>query len=135
MLWSAEAWNRVSASVYSSLSPMAFSKIDGLEVTPFSPSRSTKACRSPLAIRLRFKLSSQSDWPQAWSCFSGFMPSASWISNSAPLRYGRVVSFQVSNAGGAEPLQSLGSPELAEQAQSATAEMDGMYPTVSYFQS
>ena len=56
MLWSASAWNCLSASAYSSVSPIAFSKIDGFDVTPFSPSRSMSARSSPFSIRLSLQI-------------------------------------------------------------------------------
>ena len=40
---------------YSSLSPIAFSKIEGFEVMPFSPSRSISERNSPVSIRLRLR--------------------------------------------------------------------------------
>ena len=47
------------APSYSSELPIAFSKIDGFEVTPLTPSVSINFCRSPLATKPRAKKSSQ----------------------------------------------------------------------------
>jgi len=46
---------------------MAFSKMDGLDVTPVTPA-STRACRSPWSSSARRMLSYQSDLPSAASC-------------------------------------------------------------------
>ncbi len=50
-----QAWNRLIASEYSSVSAIAFSKIEGLDVTPFNPSCSMSARNSPSWTRLRFR--------------------------------------------------------------------------------
>ena len=48
---------------YSSELPIAFSKIAGLEVTPFTASVSISFLRSPLATKPRARKSSQTAWP------------------------------------------------------------------------
>src|SRR5690242_14634685 len=52
---------------------MAFSKIEGFEVTPVTPSCSMRALNSPLSINLRPNWSSQTAWPHSPSCFSLFI--------------------------------------------------------------
>ncbi|MNI70295.1 hypothetical protein D3C73_1261010 [compost metagenome] len=46
-LWSPLARKALIASAYSSVPAMAFSKIEGLEVTPFRPSSSIRAFKPP----------------------------------------------------------------------------------------
>src|SRR5882724_1037624 len=58
---------------YSSELPIAFSKIDGLEVTPLTPSLSISFFKSPLATKPRARKSSQTAWPWFSSALTGFM--------------------------------------------------------------
>ncbi|MGY4415519.1 hypothetical protein ACVWW4_007255 [Bradyrhizobium sp. LB7.1] len=58
---------------YSSELPIAFSKIDGLEVTPLTPSVSISRFRSPLAMKPRARKSSQTACPCFSSSLTGFM--------------------------------------------------------------
>jgi hypothetical protein len=51
------------APSYSSELPIAFSKIEGFDVTPLTPSVSISAWRSPLATKPRARKSSQMAWP------------------------------------------------------------------------
>src|SRR5216683_219804 len=53
--------------------PIAFSKIDGFDVTPLTPSVSISFFRSPLATKLRARKSSQTAWPWFSSALTGFM--------------------------------------------------------------
>ena len=61
------------APSYSSELPIAFSKIDGFEVTPLTPSVSISCFRSPLATKPRARKSSQTAWPWFSSALTGFM--------------------------------------------------------------
>src|ERR1700738_988958 len=61
------------APSYSSELPIAFSKIEGFEVTPLTPSLSISFCRSPLRTKPRARKSSQIDWPWFSSALTGFM--------------------------------------------------------------
>src|ERR1700737_1627562 len=65
------------APSYSSELPIAFSKIDGFDVTPLTPSVSISFCRSPLVTKPRARKSSQTDWPGFSSALTGFMMSVS----------------------------------------------------------
>src|SRR3569833_4775109 len=58
---------------YSSELPIAFSKIEGLEVTPLTPSVSISRFRSPLAMKPRARKSSQTACPCFSSSLTGFM--------------------------------------------------------------
>src|ERR1700757_4249233 len=58
---------------YSSEEPIAFSKIDGLDVTPLTPSLSISFLKSPLAMKPRARKSSQTDWPWVSRDLTGFM--------------------------------------------------------------
>src|ERR1700712_3907927 len=61
------------APAYLSDLPIAFSKIDGFEVTPLTPSVSISCLRSPLATKPRARKSSQTAWPWFSSALTGFM--------------------------------------------------------------
>src|SRR6202011_4927400 len=61
------------APSYSSELAIAFSKIDGFDVTPLTPSVSINFFRSPLATKPRARKSSQTDWPCFSSALTGFM--------------------------------------------------------------
>src|SRR5258708_33205999 len=65
------AW--AMAASYSSELPIAFSKIEGFDVTPLTPSLSISFFRSPLAMKPRARKSSQTDWPCFSSSLTGFM--------------------------------------------------------------
>src|SRR3954447_3563845 len=52
---------------------IAFSKIEGFDVTPLTPSVSISALRSPLATRPRARKSSHIAWPWFSSALTGFM--------------------------------------------------------------
>src|SRR5689334_5336841 len=70
---------------YSSELPIAFSKIDGFDVTPLTPSSSISRLRSPLAMKPRARKSSQIAWPCCSSFLTGFMG----LSICAGLLFGR----------------------------------------------
>ena len=55
---------------------MAFSKIEGFEVTPVTPSSSTSRARSPPEIMLRRMKSSQIDCPHRCNAAIGFSTGA-----------------------------------------------------------
>src|SRR5512138_662433 len=79
------------APSYSSELPIAFSKIEGFDVTPLTPSLSIRALRSPLATKPRARKSSQIAWPWFSSVLTGFM---------GPVLFGRFLgSRQLSGAG------------------------------------
>src|SRR5881394_2095859 len=79
------------APSYSSELPIAFSKIEGFDVTPLTPSVSISAWRSPLATKPRARKSSQTAWPWFSSALTGFM---------VPVLLGRFLgSRQLSGAG------------------------------------
>src|SRR5712671_5526185 len=61
------------APSYSLELPIAFSKIDGFDVTPLTPSLSISLFRSPLTMKPRARKSSQTDWPCCSSALTGFM--------------------------------------------------------------
>src|SRR5215467_234747 len=58
---------------YSLEEPIAFSKIDGLEVTPLRLSLSISFFRCPSTIKPRARKSSQTAWPWLSSALTGFM--------------------------------------------------------------
>src|SRR3954447_3966349 len=70
------------AESYSSELPIAFSKIDGFEVTPFTPSLSISFFRSPPTTKPRARKSSQTDWPCSSSALTGFMTPLFCLSGS-----------------------------------------------------
>src|SRR5712664_2661414 len=61
------------APSYSLELPIAFSKIEGFDVTPLTPSLSISLFRSPLTTKPRARKSSQTDWPCCSSALTGFM--------------------------------------------------------------
>ena len=53
------------------LPTVAFSKTEGLEVSPFRPACSISLFRPPLTRNPQPRLSNHGDWPQASRCWSG----------------------------------------------------------------
>ena len=62
---------RLIASSYSSELSIAFSKIEGFEVTPWRPSSSTSFFKSPFAMKPRARKSSQTACPCSLKRFYG----------------------------------------------------------------
>src|SRR5215216_5516906 len=87
------------APSYSSELPIAFSKIEGFDVTPLTPSVSISALRSPLATKPRARKSSQIAWPWFSSALTGFM---------GPVLFGRFFGFPALSGAGPESQHLVG---------------------------
>src|SRR5262245_47804634 len=122
---------------------MAFSKMAGLEVTPSSPSRSTRPASSPEVMRPRRMLSYQMDWPYFWTSRSGFAIAGpcpvggrlSWLGISAGRRIGHGGRAPRSQPGQlrrgvAEPLRLHAQPPHQRQVQAAKFTILGSAPRV-----